>query len=236
LKAVLFDLDGTLLDIDIDAFLELYFHALAPVVVEVIGGDPRSAIGAVMAATRAMVDSHPGRTNAEVFASAFAETTGIDIGPEGWARFDRFYAEVFPALRGGIGPVRGASEVVDTARRLGMTTVVATNPIFPGAAIRERMRWAELDEAAFELVTTYEVMEAAKPDLAYYRSIAERISCDPTECLMVGDDPVLDMVAADIGMSTFYVGPKPIPAADYVGTLEELADLLPRISTATASE
>ncbi len=111
-----------------------------------------------------------------------------------------------------------------------MKTVVATNPIFPAAAIRERMSWAGISDVPFELVTTYEIMHAAKPDLDYYRSIAEIIGCDPCDCLMVGDDAVLDMVAADIGMRTFYVGPPPLPAADYAGTLEELAELLPRVA------
>jgi FMN phosphatase YigB (HAD superfamily) len=230
-KAVLFDLDGTLLDIDIDAFLGQYFTALGPVVVEVIGGDPQSGIRAIMAATREMIASHPGRTNEEVFAEAFSAVTGVELGPESWARFDRFYEDVFPTLRGTIGPSIGAAEAISTAQRLGMKTVVATNPIFPAAAIRERMRWAGIAEVPFDLVTTYEIMHAAKPDLEYYRSIAETIECDPCDCLMVGDDPTLDMVAADIGMRTFYVGPAPVPAADYVGTLPELVTLLPRVST-----
>jgi FMN phosphatase YigB (HAD superfamily) len=178
-----------------------------------------------------MIASHPGRTNEEVFAEAFSAVTGVDLGPESWARFDLFYEDVFPTLRGTIGPSIGAAEAISTAQRLGMKTVVATNPIFPAAAIRERMRWAGIAEVPFDLVTTYEIMHAAKPDLEYYRSIAETIECDPCDCLMVGDDPTLDMVAADIGMRTFYVGPAPVPAADYVGTLPELVTLLPRVST-----
>jgi FMN phosphatase YigB (HAD superfamily) len=229
-KAVLFDLDGTLLDIDIDEFLGTYFTALGPVVVEVIGGDPKSGIGAVMAATRAMIASHPGRTNEAVFAEAFSAVSGVELGPESWARFDRFYAEVFPTLRGTIGPAVGATEAIAAAQDLGLKIVVATNPIFPAAAIRERMSWAGIADIPFDLVTTYEIMHAAKPDLEYYRSIAETIQCEPCDCMMVGDDPMLDMVAADIGMSTFYVGSEPAPAADYVGTLTELVTLLPRVS------
>ncbi len=229
MKAVLFDLDGTLLDIDIDAFLEVYFSALGPVVVEVIGGDARSGIGAVMEATRAMVASHPGLTNEEVFATAFSEVSGVVLTDEHWAAFDRFYAEVFPTLRGDLGPAPGAAAAIDATRELGMKMVVATNPIFPAAAIHERMRWAGIDQIPFDLVTTYEIMEATKPSPAYYRSIAETIGCEPGECLMVGDDTVLDMAAADVGMKTYYVGPSAAPVADYSGSLGQLATLLPRI-------
>jgi FMN phosphatase YigB (HAD superfamily) len=45
---------------------------------------------------------------------------------------------------------------------------------------------------------------------------------------MVGDDPVLDMSAADVGMKTFYVGDGDGVRADYRGTLSELADLVRR--------
>ncbi len=229
MKAILFDLDGTLLDIDIDRFLGTYFTALGPVVVDVIGGDAATGIQAVMAATRDMIAPHPGRTNEEVFATAFAEISGVELGPVAWQRFDRFYAEVFPTLRGGIGPAPGASEAVSAARELGLKVVVATNPIFPAAAIRERLSWAGFHDGEFDLVTTYEVMYAAKPDLAYYRSIAETLECEPRECLMVGDDPTLDMVAADIGMYTYYVGPPPVPEADFAGDLKALSSLLPRL-------
>lgn len=235
MKAVLFDLDGTLLDIDIDAFLKTYFSALGPVVVDVIGGDVPSGIAAVMTATRAMMAPHPGRTNEGVFAEAFSDVSGVSLTAEHWARFDRFYAEVFPGLRGNIGPAEGSAEAIEEARALGMKVVVATNPIFPAVAIRERMRWAGVEDVPFDLVTTFEIMDATKPDPAYFRSIAETIGCKPTDCLMVGDDAVLDMAAADVGMRTYYVGPAPVPAATYAGTLRQLAALLPRISRSAGS-
>ena len=47
---------------------------------------------------------------------------------------------------------------------------------------------------------------------------------------MVGDDRSLDMPAADLGMRTFYVGRSKGVPADWSGTLEDLADLLPRLA------
>jgi len=46
---------------------------------------------------------------------------------------------------------------------------------------------------------------------------------------MVGDDRALDMPAADVGMRTYYVGADESAPADMRGSLDELADLLPRI-------
>jgi len=97
------------------------------------------------------------------------------------------------------------------------------------SAIRERMRWAGLENLGVHAVTSYESMHATKPHAAYYLQTAEMLGVDPRECVMVGDDRVLDMSAADIGMRTFYVGNKPTPECDWAGTLGELTELLTRI-------
>jgi FMN phosphatase YigB (HAD superfamily) len=232
LTGVLFDLDGTLLDIDIDGFFTDYFGALGPVVAEVIGGgiDPAIALRAVVEGTSAMVEAHPSRTNRAAFNARFSELTGVDLDLEEFALpFERFYAEVFPTLRGSIAPRDGAREVVKMALRLGLRVVIATNPIFPLSAIRERMRWAHVDDLDVALVTSYEIMHATKPLGAYFTETATLIGSTAAECMMVGDDRVLDMSAADIGMRTFYVGPDPVPASDYHGDLRDLAALLPRL-------
>jgi len=123
-----------------------------------------------------------------------------------------------------------AFEAVETALRLGLKVAIATNPIFPMSAVRERMRWAGLEGFDVHVVTAYEVMCATKPHAAYYTQTAELLGVDPRTCIMVGDDRVLDMSAADIGMRTFYVGDGPAPACDWNGTLDELAELLTRLS------
>jgi FMN phosphatase YigB (HAD superfamily) len=78
-------------------------------------------------------------------------------------------------------------------------------------------------------VTTYEHMEACKPDPAYFRQTARLLGVAPADCMMVGDDRSLDMPAADIGMATYYVGCDPDAVADYRGDLDALAELLPRL-------
>jgi HAD superfamily hydrolase (TIGR01549 family) len=228
-SAVLFDLDGTLLDIQLDVFLRAYFTALGPVIATVAGPgvSPRDALDAVMAGTRAMSEDESPRTNREVFNERFEQLTGGDLNtPEAELVIDRFYAEEFPALQESHGARRDGVGAVLAARKAGMTTVLATNPIFPLAAIRERMRWAELQESWFEFVTSYETSTSCKPAHGYYREIAQRLSIAPEQCLMVGDDPVLDMAAADIGMKTFFVGCGPSAEADWHGNLSDVRSLL----------
>ena len=234
LSGVLFDLDGTLLDIDLDSFFSEYFAALGPVLAEALGRpeDVRAGLDAVLDGTRAMSMPHPERTNREAFNARFHELTGADLDMEGYAApLERFYRDVFPTLRGSMGPREGARAAVQTALDLRLKVAVATNPIFPRSAVLERMRWAGIDDLPVQAITTYENMHTAKPNPAYFLETAKLLGVEPAEALMVGDDRVLDMVAADVGMKTFFVGPGTAPGTDFSGTLRELVDLLPRLTT-----
>lgn len=234
MRAVLFDLDGTLLDIDIDAFLGRYFAALAPVVAETTGLSGSDGIAAVVAATDTMCGHHEDMTNREAFAEGFLAASGTAIDDAAWERFDRFYAEDFPQLKGDIGPRDGAAEAVSLALGLGLKVAIATNPIFPRAAVDERIRWTGIDVNDVHLVTTYEHMHACKPSPRYFEQTASMLGVQTTQCLMVGDDRVLDMSAADVGMKTFYVGAGPLPECDWAGDLSDLCALLPRIAEGDA--
>ena len=164
LKAVLFDLDGTLLDIDLGRFLRDYFTALGPVVSEVLGlDDPREGLAAVIEGTDAMSLPHPGLTNREAFNARFHELTQADLDLEKYALpFERFYREVFPGLRRDFGPMPGALEALQTCHDLGHRVAIATNPIFPRSAVDERMRWAGISHVEVHVITSYEEMHATK--------------------------------------------------------------------------
>lgn len=230
MRGILFDLDGTLLDIDLGSFLERYFAALARTMAPLTASEEalKDAMEALHVATHAMMLPHAGRTNQEVFTGEFRALTGIDI-EEHASVFARFYADEFPLLGDGYGPAPGAREAVETALELGLKVAIATNPIFPLAAVEHRIAWAGLDDLAVHTITTYETMHACKPLPAYFIETAERIGVVPTECLMVGDDHELDLAATATGMRTFYVGPESETDADYTGDLCGLAAGLPEL-------
>jgi HAD superfamily hydrolase (TIGR01549 family) len=137
---------------------------------------------------------------------------------------------VFPGLRGEFGPMPGARRALETSLGLGLKVAIATNPIFPRSAVDERLRWAQVADIEVDVVTSYENMHATKPHAAYFAEVAELLGVEPSECLMVGDDRQLDMSAADLGMRTFYAGRGSRILADWCGTLNDLAELLPRLA------
>ena len=219
---ILFDLDGTLLDLDVGGFLQRYFAAVDRLARERFPGV--DLLASILASTKAMQQDHGGRTNRDVFAEDLEKRCGLVLR-DAWPIFEEFYLEVFPSLRAEAGPAEGAREVVELALSSGFRVAVATQPIFPRIAIEQRLDWAGLGDLPFDTVTTYETMEACKPSPHYFEQTAALIGCSPRRCLMVGDDPDLDMPARAAGMRTFYTGRGPC-RGDASGGLRDLATLL----------
>lgn len=203
-KTILFDLDGTLLPLDTDRFVYLYFKELASHLGHLI--PPARLAEQIMASTMVMIqNTDPARTNAEVFAADFFPKIGI-AEEELMPSFEAFYRERFPALRSACNGLPGlAPTVVNRAVELGYEIVLATNPLFPRVAIEERMRWIGVEAAPWRLITTYEEMHAAKPQPAYYSEVLDKIGQDASACLMVGNDVDEDGAAAVVGIPVYFV-------------------------------
>lgn len=229
-RAVLFDLDDTLVRVDMDSFIKEYFNVLAP---RFAGRcDPKTFTRQLIASIEAMVNHVDGtKTNMDVFIEDFFPRIGA-IPDECMAQIDEFYRTDFPKLRRFSQRDPMAAEVVRVARQRGLGTVLATNPLYPRVAILERMSWAGVDADLFDLITTYEIMHYCKPHPEYYLEICSLIGREPQECLMVGNDVEEDLAAGSIGMKTFLVQGAVRNrdnrgyAADHEGTLSDLLDLL----------
>lgn len=201
MKAVLFDLDGTLLPMDYDGFLQLYFGNLAKRMAK-YGYDPDELVKNIWTGTKAMVMNDGSCMNETRFWDLIAGIYGVDVLQDK-VLFDDFYREEFIKAKVACGFDPMAKETVELVKKLGMKTALATNPIFPMIATRQRMDWAGLKKEDFELCTTYENIGVSKPNPAYYTEIAKRLDVAPEECLMVGNDVAEDMVAVKTGMKVF---------------------------------
>jgi FMN phosphatase YigB (HAD superfamily) len=203
LNTLLFDLDGTLLPFDHEAFMKSYFERLLPEISQFL--EPKRAVSEIWAATKAMVENEaPDRTNLEVFKESFCGSTGVkesDI----WPLFDAFYAGSFNRLQEITEPSTISREICQTAVDKGYQLVLATNPIFPSEAVQHRMRWAGIHEVPFKLITTMEHMHYCKPNPKYYVEILDMVRVKPNEAMMFGNDVQEDGVAGMLGMQTFLV-------------------------------
>lgn len=200
-KAVLFDLDGTLLPMDNDLFTKGYFKYLVKTMAP-HGYEPESLIDAVWKGTASMVKNDGSRPNEEAFWETFGAIYG-EKAKEDYSYFDEFYRTEFAKAKeySGFNPL--AAEVVYALKAEGVRVALATNPIFPAIATEQRIEWAGLKPADFEFYTTYETIGYSKPNPEYYRELLRRLELSAEDCLMVGNDVGEDMIAKTVGMDVF---------------------------------
>lgn len=201
IKAVLFDLDGTLLPMNNDEFTKGYFKLLAAKLAS-HGYDPKQLVDSIWAGTAAMVKNNGKQTNETVFWAKFTELLG-EKAREDMPLFEEFYLNEFSGAKSYCGYNKKAAEAVAAAKQMGYRTVLATNPIFPVQATNSRAQWAGVSLEDFDLYTSYENIGCSKPNPEYYREIAKRLGVSPEECLMVGNDAEEDMIAETVGMQVF---------------------------------
>ncbi len=201
ITTVLFDLDGTLLPMDQDEFIQAYFKRLAKKLAP-RGYDPKELVAGIWSGTMAMIRNDGSMKNEEAFWQDFSARFGEEVRQD-IPYFDEFYRTDFAGVQDVCGFSPHAAQVVYRLKEKGLRVALATNPIFPAIATQNRIRWAGLQPEDFELYTTYENSRYCKPNLAYYEDILQQLKVQPTECLMVGNDVAEDMVARELGMQVF---------------------------------
>lgn len=201
---VLFDLDDTLLNTNVETFFPAYMRALA----KALPGEPSTdkfRRQLFYAESKMVTNPDPGKMLSQVFSENFYHSLGTT---EEACRpiLHRFYSELHPTLHNLKQPKEGARELIDWCQAHGMTLAVATNPVFPDIATRQRIQWAGLDPEEFAFYTTYNNSHFAKPSLAYYAEILGRLGWPDAPVVMIGDDLNLDLLPTEkMGFSTFWI-------------------------------
>ncbi len=201
IKAVLFDLDGTLLPMDQDIFVKAYFGGISKKL-STRGYEPEDLIKVIWKGTEAMIKNDGNGTNEEVFWNFFKGVYG-ERSSDDMPYFDEFYKTEFDKVSAVCGNTPEAKNIVERLKKSGLRVALATNPIFPSIATEIRIRWAGLTPEIFEFYTSYENCRFSKPNPNYYLDIVEKLGLKPEECVMVGNDVGDDMVAEKIGMKVF---------------------------------
>lgn len=207
-KAILFDLDGTLLPMDQDVFVKYYMKELGTKGIE-WGYDPKELVDAVLYGTGFMMKNPGGKRNMDVFWDAFSERfpqRGREKILADIPVFDTFYQNEFNRVKEHCGENPYARPIVEAARRAFDKVILATNPLFPRVSTYSRIGWVGLTPDMFDEVTTYEYYDRCKPSPEYFASILEKHGLRPEECLMIGNDVDEDYYAATaIGIDTMLV-------------------------------
>lgn len=200
LSAVLLDLDNTMVIFDEPAFYRRYFERLSPRFAD-IWPSPEFARRVITAI--GSLGRNKGRmSNLEFFLSQM--TRDLDgAKDEIWERFLDFYQTEYDQIEKRATGPEGLHETLAALESFGLPLVVATNPVFPMLAQEKRLSWVGLSPGQFERVTHIENTSFVKPQAEYYNEVCRTIGHRPEDCLMVGNDRVNDMAAANTGMRTY---------------------------------
>jgi HAD superfamily hydrolase (TIGR01662 family) len=238
IRAVLLDLDDTLLENDMGRFLPPYFAALGQRMAPFVS--PEDFVDLLLASSRVMMNNQdPAITNQQAFDADFfpcLEHPEPEVRPV----MDSFYEEDFPALKCYTQPRPQARPLVQNLFDQGYDVVIATNPLFPRRAIEHRLAWAGVSDFPFTLVTTYENSHFSKPNPRYYQEILDKLGCSPGEGMMVGDDFGNDIVpAVQVGLHTYWIADGTRRCGDtspYLGLRGTLADCLDWVQSGGLAE
>jgi FMN phosphatase YigB (HAD superfamily) len=230
IEAILFDLDGTLLNIEMDAFIAGYVLGLARHFSD-LANRCRFADTVVSSAFDLLKADQGEQTMEKLFLGLLKERLGIDE--------DLFRDRLSQFCHNGLYRLQPLVRPFPLARRIlqccfdnGLRVIIATNPVFPRPVVEARLKWGQLDDFPFELITSYENCRYCKPHRQYFVDILRSQGLDPRQTIMVGNDTEYDLPAQRAGLATFLLDTCLIDRhnrsahADFCGSHQDLLELV----------
>ncbi len=231
---LLFDLDDTLIDTNLETFVPAYFQALGQHMGKRVA--PERMLRALISGTNLMNESDdPTHTLEEIFDSRFYEK--LEIPKEELVEvIDEFYDTIFPTLATHTKKREEAASLIEWASSRGFRIAIATDPLFPRKATYHRIRWAGIDPDAVELISTFEQFHFTKTHPAYYAEVLGRLGWPEGPVLMVGNDVTRDLTPAHrLGLATYFIDGESAASPGFEAGRGKLADLRPWLESVNFS-
>ena len=203
LQAILFDLDGTLLQVEMQDYIPTYATSLAERLNPQVATD--KTVDAIYSAISALINRDYGHSSNEIyFLRHIADRLDLDIDSVAES-FTEFFSGDLSFLDPLMQPLSLARPLIEQSLERDLTVVIATNPVFPRAVVEARLARAGLSDFDFRLVTSYENTRRCKPNPDYFTDILTHLNLQAEDCLMVGNDSRHDLAAREVGIPTFLV-------------------------------
>lgn len=206
-NTIMFDMDGTLVPFVNEDFLKLYFMGLTKKLAP-LGYEPKKTIDDLWVGTAAMVKNDGSRLNSEAFWEVFrARNTEL---PDAKPFCDDFYENEFDETKASLREKRDLKPMISRLKNAGFELILSTNSVFPLTAMITRLKWVNLDESDFLLITNYDNSSFCKPNPKYFAEILEKTGKTAEECVVVGNSVKEDILPAkSLGIATFWVNDYP---------------------------
>jgi FMN phosphatase YigB (HAD superfamily) len=204
-QAVLFDLDGTLVDVDMNRFVPAYLRRLTEQMAEQV--EPIQATHVLHQAVAEMfANRDPQRTLENILYDVLHEELGV-TSQDYRASLEQFCREDLDSLESLVTGHPLSRQLVDVSLQRGWQVALATNPIFPRAVVDARLNWGALDVDSFHHITSYENAHFCKPNPGYFEELLAELEVPAHACLMIGNDVLHDLSASQVGIRTCLLTP-----------------------------
>ena len=233
IHAVLFDLDGTLLQVEMSEFIPAYIGGLAGHFADLV--KPRRFARTLRAGIHALLAEAGGAGSNEAQLLAIIEAQLGIPAAEFRRRFAAYVADGLANLEPLVRALPLARSILARCFERGLKVAIATNPVFPQPVVDARLAWGGIADFPFDLVTSVENSAYCKPQPGYFLAVADSLGLPPQACLMVGNDTVHDLAACQVGIPTFLVDTWLVDrsdgrfASDYRGSHTDLFRFLGRV-------
>lgn len=205
LKAVLFDLDNTLLPMNEEEFIKVYFSLvckkLAP-----LGFEPKKLVKTIWGGTYQMISNDGKCSNSKVFWTYFENVYGInkeDYEPI----FDDFYKNEFKKTRVTCRDNPYSRDIIKILKDKGLKIILISNPIYPKQAYVTRMAFAGFKEEDFDYIATYDNSSYSKPNPKFIEEVLVKNNLKKDEVIVIGNSFENDIEPAQkLGIKTYLVG------------------------------
>jgi FMN phosphatase YigB (HAD superfamily) len=203
IRAVLFDLDGTLLQVEMESFIPAYIAQVGRHFAPQVAAEPFQRV--FRSAIRALLTAETGDcSNQDRFLDILEHDLQLPAERVA-AGLEAFYQDGLADLAGLIRPLPLARNILARCFKRDLKVVIATNPVFPRPVVDARLRWGGIADFPFELVTTLENCRFCKPQPGFFEDLLRTLGLTPEACLMVGNDTGHDLASRQIGIPTFLV-------------------------------
>ena len=202
IRAIFFDLDGTLAPLDEDTFIKMYMSLLSAKAIE-SGHDGQLFMKALGEGVKAMYTNDGHALNETVFWEPLYKA---------FPTFDKkiyeeFYKNDFKKILVTVGKNEYARPIVEFCKQHFDYVILSTNPLFPKVATLLRMGVVGLKEDDFDYITSFENSSFCKPNPAYFLDLLQKFNLKPDEVIVLGNNNFEDCQCAyDAKIKSYLIG------------------------------
>lgn len=206
-KYIFFDLDGTIGNPgERDKYIMLFTDLFIKTIQEEIKLPTSALLNHIISSLDEIRSNPPlSRTVLDTFTDKMSLRLHITYSKFA-SIIDRFYQTRFFELEKIYFPAEGARELISKLQSNELILGVATDPVTKKVAVQWRLKWANLSDINFSVISNGEEFHAAKPHTKFFEELLSKAGAEPSNSLFIGDSYSQDIVGAKkIGMQTILV-------------------------------